>query len=82
MNFKQCAFGLAKTVAIALTLALPLVAAASSADARVGGGVARPGGERAGENRKSQAHVRMLRRTAGRGHKAAYTQGAGGAASR
>ena len=39
MNFKQCAFGLAKTVAIALTLALPLVAAASSADARVGGGV-------------------------------------------
>jgi predicted lipid-binding transport protein (Tim44 family) len=39
MNFKQRAFGFAKTVAIALTLALPLVAVASSADARVGGGV-------------------------------------------
>jgi predicted lipid-binding transport protein (Tim44 family) len=39
MKFTQRAFGLAKTLAIALTLVLPLVAAASSADARVGGGV-------------------------------------------
>jgi len=39
MNFTQRAFGLAKTVAVVLSLALPLVAAASSADARVGGGL-------------------------------------------
>jgi predicted lipid-binding transport protein (Tim44 family) len=39
MNFTQRAFGFAKTVAVVLSLALPLVAAAPSADARVGGGV-------------------------------------------
>ena len=41
MNFTQRAFGLAKTVAVALALAMPLVAAisVSPADARVGGGV-------------------------------------------
>ena len=39
MNFTQRAFGLAKTAAIILSLALPLVVAASSADARIGGGV-------------------------------------------
>ena len=39
MNFKQRAFSLAKMVAVALMLAVPVVAAVSSADARVGGGV-------------------------------------------
>ena len=39
MNFRQRAFGLVQALAIALSLALPLVVAASSADARIGGGV-------------------------------------------
>ena len=39
MKFTQRAFGLVKTVVVALALALPLIAAASSADARVGGGM-------------------------------------------
>jgi predicted lipid-binding transport protein (Tim44 family) len=39
MKFTQRAFGLVKTVAVVLALALPLIAAASSADARVGGGI-------------------------------------------
>jgi predicted lipid-binding transport protein (Tim44 family) len=38
MNFTQRAFGLAKMAAVALALALPLLVAASSADARIGGG--------------------------------------------
>ena len=39
MNSKQRAFGLMKALALVLSLALPLVVAASSADARIGGGV-------------------------------------------
>ena len=39
MNFKQRAFGLMQALAVALALALPLIAAASPADARIGGGV-------------------------------------------
>ena len=39
MNFKQRAFGLMQALALVLSLALPLVVAASSADARIGGGV-------------------------------------------
>jgi predicted lipid-binding transport protein (Tim44 family) len=39
MNLTQRALGLAKTVTVALALALPLVVAASSADARIGGGI-------------------------------------------
>jgi predicted lipid-binding transport protein (Tim44 family) len=39
MNFKQRAFGLLQAMALVLSLALPLVVAASSADARIGGGV-------------------------------------------
>ena len=39
MNFKQRAFSLAKMVTVALILALPVVVAVSSADARVGSGV-------------------------------------------
>jgi predicted lipid-binding transport protein (Tim44 family) len=39
MKFTQRAFGFIKAAAIVLALALPLVAAISSADARIGGGV-------------------------------------------
>jgi predicted lipid-binding transport protein (Tim44 family) len=39
MKFKQRARGTIQAIAIALSLALPLVAAVSSADARIGGGV-------------------------------------------
>jgi predicted lipid-binding transport protein (Tim44 family) len=39
MKFTQRAFGFTKAAAIVLALALPLVAAISSADARIGGGV-------------------------------------------
>src|ERR1700744_6187313 len=39
MNFRQRASGLLRPLAIVLSLALPLVVAVSSADARIGGGV-------------------------------------------
>src|ERR1700737_536984 len=39
MKFTQRALGIVKTIAVVLSLALPLLAVASSADARVGGGV-------------------------------------------
>ncbi|HET7887304.1 MAG TPA: Tim44-like domain-containing protein [Bradyrhizobium sp.] len=39
MNFRHRAFGLVQAVAVVLSLAMPLVVVASSADARVGGGV-------------------------------------------
>ena len=39
MKFKQRAFGLLKGIAIVLALSLPLLAAVSTADARVGGGL-------------------------------------------
>jgi predicted lipid-binding transport protein (Tim44 family) len=39
MNFRQRAFGFVKAFAVVLSLALPLVVAVSSADARVGGGM-------------------------------------------
>jgi predicted lipid-binding transport protein (Tim44 family) len=39
MNFRQRAFGLVQALAIVLSLAVPLVVVASSADARIGGGV-------------------------------------------
>src|ERR1700727_4114591 len=39
MNFRPRVFGLVKAFAVVLSLALPLVVAASSPDARVGGGV-------------------------------------------
>ncbi|HZE53577.1 MAG TPA: Tim44-like domain-containing protein [Bradyrhizobium sp.] len=39
MKFTQRACGIVKTIAVVLSLALPLIAVASSADARVGGGV-------------------------------------------
>src|SRR5579862_1915750 len=39
MNFRQRAFGLVQALALVLSLAMPLVVAASSADARVGGGI-------------------------------------------
>ena len=39
MNFTQRMRGTIRAIAIALSLALPLVAAASSADARIGGGI-------------------------------------------
>ena len=39
MKFTQRARGVVKTIAVVLSLALPLVSAVSSADARVGGGV-------------------------------------------
>src|ERR1700760_5110670 len=38
MNFRHRAFGLVQTLAVILSLAMPLVIIASSADARVGGG--------------------------------------------
>ena len=38
MNFRQRAFGLVQALAVILSLAMPLVVMASSADARVGGG--------------------------------------------
>ena len=38
MNFRQRAFGLVQALAVALSLAMPLVVVASSADARIGGG--------------------------------------------
>jgi predicted lipid-binding transport protein (Tim44 family) len=38
MNFRQRAFGLVQALAVILSLAIPLVIAASSADARIGGG--------------------------------------------
>ncbi len=38
MNFRQRAFGLVQALAVTLSLAMPLVVAASSADARIGGG--------------------------------------------
>ncbi len=38
MNFRQRAFGLVQALAVILSLAIPLVVVASSADARVGGG--------------------------------------------
>jgi predicted lipid-binding transport protein (Tim44 family) len=38
MNFRQRAFGLVKALAVTLSLAMPLVMVASSADARIGGG--------------------------------------------
>ena len=39
MNFRQRAFGLVQALAVVLSLAVPLVVAASSADARIGGGM-------------------------------------------
>src|SRR5579872_1074553 len=39
MNFRQRAFGLVQALAIVLSLAVPLVVVASSADARIGGGM-------------------------------------------
>jgi predicted lipid-binding transport protein (Tim44 family) len=39
MKFRQRAFGLVQALAVVLSLALPLVVAVSSADARVGGGM-------------------------------------------
>lgn len=39
MNFRQRAFGLVQALAVVLSLAVPLVVAASSADARIGGGI-------------------------------------------
>lgn len=39
MNFRQRAFGLVQALAVVLSLAVPLVVVASSADARIGGGV-------------------------------------------
>src|SRR5512135_3460267 len=39
MNFRQRAFGLVQALAVTLSLAMPLVVVASSADARIGGGV-------------------------------------------
>jgi predicted lipid-binding transport protein (Tim44 family) len=39
MKFTQRARGIVKTIAVVLSLALPLIAVASSADARVGGGL-------------------------------------------
>ncbi len=39
MNFRQRAFGLVQALAVILSLALPLVVVASSADARIGGGI-------------------------------------------
>jgi predicted lipid-binding transport protein (Tim44 family) len=39
MNFRPRVFGFVQAVAVALALTLPLVVAASSADARIGGGV-------------------------------------------
>ncbi|WP_298256804.1 TIM44-like domain-containing protein [Bradyrhizobium sp.] len=39
MNFRQRAFGLVQALAVVLSLAVPLVVAASSADARIGRGV-------------------------------------------
>jgi predicted lipid-binding transport protein (Tim44 family) len=38
MNFRQRAFGLVQALAVALSLTMPLVVVASSADARIGGG--------------------------------------------
>jgi predicted lipid-binding transport protein (Tim44 family) len=38
MNFRQRAFGLVQALAVTLSLAMPLVVVASSADARIGGG--------------------------------------------
>src|SRR5579862_1056402 len=38
MNFRHRAFGLVQALAVVLSLAMPLVIVASSADARVGGG--------------------------------------------
>ena len=38
MNFRQRAFGLVQALAVILSLAVPLVVVASSADARIGGG--------------------------------------------
>jgi predicted lipid-binding transport protein (Tim44 family) len=38
MNFRQRAFGLVQALAVILSLAMPLVVVASSADARIGGG--------------------------------------------
>ena len=38
MKFMQRAFGLVRPIAVVLALALPVVAAVSAADARVGGG--------------------------------------------
>src|SRR3984893_5875392 len=38
MKFTQRALGIVKTIAVVLSLALPLLAVASSADARIGGG--------------------------------------------
>ena len=39
MKFTQRARGIVQTIAVALSLALPLAAAISPADARIGGGV-------------------------------------------
>jgi len=39
MNFRQRAFGLVQALAVILSLAMPLVVVASSADARIGGGI-------------------------------------------
>jgi len=39
MNFTQCARGIVGAIAVVLSLALPLIAAVSTADARVGGGI-------------------------------------------
>jgi len=39
MNFRHRAFGLVQALAVVLSLAMPLVVLASSADARVGGGI-------------------------------------------
>jgi hypothetical protein len=39
MNFRPRVFGFVQAFAVILSLALPLVVAATSADARIGGGV-------------------------------------------